>query len=114
MPKHLGDKLTNCDNCFKLFEEKDLVYYSGKYLCDTCRTTCQICKTQKSISKMVILCSTNPLLEGCTIYCRTCYHKILKYMHCPKCNSENITMTVNNDLMEINCKDCKFKKNITL
>ncbi|MHA1300112.1 MAG: hypothetical protein ACTSO9_11890 [Candidatus Helarchaeota archaeon] len=106
--------MKRCDNCFNIFPEEELEYYLGKFLCETCRTTCQVCKKQKKLNQLVILCSSNPMLEGTTVYCRTCYHKILKYLHCPKCESENITMTINNNQMEITCKDCKFKKNIKI
>ncbi|MHA1379423.1 MAG: hypothetical protein ACTSRG_13695 [Candidatus Helarchaeota archaeon] len=106
--------MKQCDNCLKAFPENELEYYLGKYLCTVCRSTCQVCKKQKKISQMVILCSTNPILEGTTVYCRNCYHKILRYLRCPKCESENITLTTNEIFMEIYCKDCNFKKTIKI
>lgn len=82
----------------------------GKYLCDNCRSMCQVCKRKYNLNKILIFSSSNPLLEGVVVYCKKCYHKILRYMRCPKCESENITMTINKNIMEIKCKDCVFEK----
>ncbi|MFX0133972.1 MAG: hypothetical protein ACFFDN_10050 [Candidatus Hodarchaeota archaeon] len=106
--------MRKCDGCFQPFPEEELHNYMGKYLCDKCRSTCQVCKKQYKLSKMSILSSSNPMLEGVVVYCKKCYHKILRYIRCPKCESDNITMTVNGNIMEIRCKDCFFKKDLKI